>query len=83
MSENGLYRTSDLYFASFLASVSFPLKTTEREKTEDGKGKAVFVFAIPDSELIRLKALYFGGSGTVKARVFVDNIRSLKSLCYT
>lgn len=77
-----LYRTSDLYFASFLCSVDFPLKTTEIDKTADGKKKVVFVFAIPEIDLSRVKAMYFGGSGTVKARVFVDHLRSLKSICY-
>jgi hypothetical protein len=77
-----LYRTSDIYFASFLCSLDMPLKTTEVEKTESGR-KVVFVFQMTDIELQRMKASYFGGAGTVKARRFVDNIRSLKSMCFT
>ena len=76
-----LYRTSDIYFASYLASLDIPLKTTEAEKTENGK-KVVFVFQMPDADLQRMKATFFGGTGTVKARRFVDNIRSLKSMCF-
>jgi hypothetical protein len=30
-----------------------------------------------------LKASFFGGSGSVKARKFVDSMRSLKSLLHT
>lgn len=78
-----LYRTSDLYFASFLVSIEVPLKTTEKATTSDGGKKVVFVFSIPDSDLAHIKALYFGGAGTVKVRLFVDNLRSLKSMCYT
>ena len=78
-----LYRTSDIYFASFLCSVDFPLKTTEQASTNEGGRKIVFVFSVPDGDLSKVKAMYFGGSGTVKARVFVDHLRSLKSMCFT
>jgi hypothetical protein len=78
-----LYRTSDIYFASFLCSVDFPLKTTESASTADGSKKVVFVFTVPDTDLARVKSLYFGGSGTVKARIFVDHLRSLKQMCFT
>jgi len=77
-----LYRTSDLYFASFLCCVEFPLKTTEKIKTDEGGIKVVFVFSLSDADVSRAKALYFGGTGTVKARVFVDHLRSLKQMCY-
>ena len=77
-----LYRTSDIYFASYLASLDFPLVTTEQAKAADGGTKVVFLFNVPEPELPRVKASYFGGSGTVKARKFVDNLRSLKSMCY-
>lgn len=83
MSDSKLYRTSDIYFAAFLCSVDIPLKTTEQGNTADGSKKVVFVFSIPDMDLARVKAMYFGGSGTVKARVFVDHLRSLKSMCFT
>lgn len=78
-----MYRTSDIYFASFLCSLDVPFITTEAEKTPDGNKKIVFVFRMPESDLLRLKSSYFGGTGTVKARRFVDNIRSLKSICFT
>lgn len=75
------YKTSDLYFAAFLCSLDIQLKYTEKQKTEKDL-KVIFVFEIQDAVLIRAKALYFGGTGTVIARKFVDNMRSLKSLCY-
>jgi len=77
-----LYRSSDLYFCSFLCSLDFPLVTTEQVTTVNGGRKVVFVFNVPDVDLARVKALYFGGSGTVKARVFVDHLKNLKSLCF-
>ena len=83
MGPSKLYRTSDIYFAAYLCSMDFPLQTTEREPTSDGKGKLVFVFKVPDTDLGKVKASFFGGSGTVKARKFVDNIRSLKQMCFT
>lgn len=75
------YKTSDLYFSTFLLTLDIPLKHTEKEKNER-ETKVVFVFEISDAVLARSKALYFGGSGTVVARKFVDNMRSLKSLVY-
>jgi len=78
-----VYRSSDIYFSSFLCSLDIPLLTTEMEKTPDGAKKVVFVFQLIESDLQRLKSSYFGGAGTVKARRFVDNIRSLKSMCFT
>jgi len=83
LSKNTLYRTSDIYFSAFLSSIGFPLTTTEAEKGPDGGKKVVFIFNIPEFEMPKLKAAYFGGGGTVKARTFVDNLRSLKSLCFT
>lgn len=79
------YRTSDIYFSSFLCSLEIPLKRTEKETSTGNpkEPKVVFVFEISDAVLQRSKALYFGGTGTVIARKFVDNIRSLKSLCHT
>lgn len=83
MGKSKLYRTSDIYFAAYLCSLDFPLQTTERDRSPDGKGKVVFVFKVPDCDLGKVKSSYFGGSGTVKARKFVDNIRSLKQMCFT
>lgn len=75
------YKSSDLYFCAFLCSMDIQLKYTEKEVNEKDT-KIIFVFEISEAVLMRAKALYFGGSGTVVARKFVDNMRSLKSLCY-
>ena len=76
-----LYRTSDIHFAAFLCSLDVPMKATEDE-IGSGKPKKVFVFEMRDADKQRMKTLYFSGTGTVKARTFVDNLRSLKSMCY-
>jgi hypothetical protein len=77
------YRTSDIYFSAFLCSLDISLLTTEMDKSAEGDKKVVFVFRIPEMDLQRIKSSYFGGTATVKARRFVDNIRSLKSMCFT
>lgn len=77
-----LYRTSDIYFAAYLCSIDFPLEATENEKNVEGQKKVVFVFKMTEEHLKRAKTGFFGGSATVKARKFVDNIRSLKSMCF-
>ena len=81
-SKSRLYRTSDIYFSAFLESVGVPLVTTEVGKSADGGRKVVFLFSLSESDLIRLRSLFFGGTGTVKARLFVDNLKSLKQMCF-
>jgi len=76
-----LYRTSDIYFSSFLCALDVPLECTEEDKSGDNR-RIIFVFKIQSKDLQKLKALYFGGSGTVKAQAFVQSLRSLKSMCY-
>ena len=75
-----LYRTSDLYFASYLCALDIPLATSESDANDSRK--VIFVFKMPGEDLGRLKASYFGGTGTVHARKFVDSLRSLKSLTH-
>jgi len=77
-----LHRTSDLYWSSYLVAIDITLETTEQEINGNSK-KVVFVFRMKESDLIKLKALFFGGTGTVKAKKLVDAIRNLKSLCHT
>jgi len=83
-SDSKLYRTSDIYFGAYLCSLDFILEATENAKSStDGSRKMVFVFKVTDEHLRRAKTSYFSGTGTVKARKFVDNIRSLKQMCFT
>ena len=77
-----LYRTSDIYFAAYLCSLDITLNCTENQASEGGRNKVFFVFSVPQADLQRLKASYFGGSGTVKAQKFVQQLRSLKSMCF-
>lgn len=78
-----LYKTSDIYFAAYLCSIDLDLVTTETEKGNDGNRKLVFVFNVPNPDIERLKASFFGGNATVKVRTFVNNLRALKSMVYT
>jgi hypothetical protein len=79
-----LYRTSDIYFSAYLCALDIPLETTENIASDNASGrKVVFVFKVPQKDLGRLKASYFGGAGTVKAQKFVQHLRSLKSMCFT
>ena len=78
-----LYRTSDIYFAAYLCSIDLEMVTTETSAGNDGKEKLIFVFNIPESDIGRLKASFFGGHATVKVRKFVDNLKALKSMVYT
>ena len=76
------YKTSDIHFSGFLGALDIPLVNTEKEKTGDNRFKVVFVFKVPANALRQLKTQYFGGKGTVKALRFVEQLRSLKSMCF-
>ena len=78
-----LYRTSDIYFSAFLLGLDVQLIDMEDGRNEKGQPKKVFVFRIPEEEIKRLKAQYFSGSGTVRARRFVDDLKNLKSMLHT
>jgi hypothetical protein len=79
------YKTSDIYFASFLCALDVPLQASEWETlSRDGRPdkKLVWVFKIPEGAIGKLRAAYFSGNGTVKARKFADSLKSLKQMCY-
>lgn len=78
-----LYRTSDLYFSAFLMGLDMQLIDMENDTNEKGQPKKMFVFGVPEKEIKRLKAQYFGGAGTVRARRFVDDLKNLKSMLHT
>jgi hypothetical protein len=79
--ETTTYKTCDLYFSAFLCAIDIPMITTETDASE-GNRKIVFVFRVPRKDFDRIKASYFGGSGTVKVQKYVQALRSLKSLCF-
>jgi len=80
--ETMIYRTSDLYFSAYLCAVDISMTTTENDKNENGMKKIVFVFRVPKKDFDRLKAQFFGGSGTVKVQKYVQSLKNLKSLCF-
>ena len=78
-----LHRTSDIYFSAYLMCMGMSLIDLEEGKNDRGQPKKIFVFQVPQREVRRLKALYHGGTGTVKCRKFVDDLKNLKSMLYT
>jgi hypothetical protein len=85
---NELYRTSDIYFAAFLCSVDVPMQGSEWEEVPRGPGdrrsprKLVWVFKLPKGAVGKLRSSFFSNSGTVKARQYADNLKSLKQMCH-
>ena len=77
-----LYRTSDIYFAAYLCAIDINLECTENETNDNGGRKVIFVFKVPKKDLERLKASFFGGSGTCRVQKYVQQLRSLKSMCF-
>lgn len=76
MEDDGLYKTSDLYYAAFLKVAGVKLLDPVRE------GKRV-TFVFEASEAIRdLKKDYFTRTAKVSALDFADEIRSMKALLH-
>lgn len=78
-----IYRTSDIYFCAFLMGLDIKLLSMEDGQNDKGQNKKFFVLSVPENEISRLKAQYFGGSGTVKCRRYVDDLKNLKSMLHT
>ena len=70
------YRTSDLYFASFLKAKGVILQSTEKDDF-----KISFLFQ-DNGSIKDLKKEYFNRQATITALDFVDEIRYMKSLTY-
>jgi hypothetical protein len=71
-----IYKTSDLYFASFLKAKGIILQATEKNDY-----KVTFLFQ-DDGSIKDLKKEYFNRQATITALDLVDEIRSMKSLTY-
>lgn len=78
-----MYKTCDIYFASFLISMGNKLACTEIVP-DNGKDKTVFCFDIPPDKGRGLKNVFFGDKETlnVNANSFISTFKNLKSLCY-
>jgi hypothetical protein len=71
------YRTSDLYYASYLRVAGVPFLGAERA----GK-RVVFLFEDEGSTLHDLKQGYFSDGARIPALSYVQMIRAMKSLVY-
>lgn len=72
-----LFKTSDLYFASFLKTAGFDLHSID--KSPDGK-KKFFVFEDTNNLVSKVQTEYVNGQAKVSAKDLIDNIRALKTL---
>jgi hypothetical protein len=83
MSNDGVeivYKSSDLYFCAYICSCDVPLEKTEFE--EGSKKKVVFSFNISPAKLQELKTGFFSGNGVVRVQKYVQQLKTLKSLCF-
>lgn len=72
-----MYKTTDLYLASYLRAKGFQLQDVEKV----GR-KATFVFANDENEVTPEMKAFFSGSANVEPLAFVDAIRNMKSIIY-
>jgi len=70
-----IYKTSDLYFASFLKTVGCNLIDLE-----ESKNKKFFVFENESGLIAKIQLEFINGTTKIIAKDFINNIRDLKSL---
>ena len=80
--KEGIYRTSDLYYAAYLKVAGVPFHDTVRVQGE-GRSKVVFEFKPHDMSMMReLKQSFFNGQGKVSAGDLVQAIKLMKQLTH-
>ncbi len=77
MDEDGMYRTSDLYYASFLKAAGVPFQGAVLE------GALVFFIFERVDGLRDLKNGYYNRSAQVSALDFAEAVKALKPLLFT
>ena len=74
--KDGMYATSDLYYAAYLKVAGVPYKGTERE------GNRIF-FLFEQSDALRdLKDQFFNRTAKVSALTYADEIKAMKALTH-
>jgi len=73
---NGVYRTSDLYYAAYLKVARVKLLKTEREK-----GRVFFIFEGTEG-INELKQEFFNRTAKVPALTYADEIKAMKTLTH-
>lgn len=71
------FRTKDLYLAAYLKAVGLPFLGTHRVS-----GLVYFIFERSDN-VRSLKTSFFNREGVVPALDYADELRALKSLCFS
>jgi hypothetical protein len=77
--EDGTYRSSDLYYAAYLQTAGVEMVRTERDKDAS---KIYFVFDTSIANIEELKQGWFNNTAKVPASLYAYNVKSLKSLCH-
>lgn len=75
---DGLYATTDLYFAAYLQCAGAPMERTDRSDS----GRLTFVFDSTVVNIDELKTAWFNQSGKVSALSYASAIKNLKHLCH-
>jgi hypothetical protein len=72
------YKTTDLYYAAYLKVAGVPFRGTEREG-----GRVTFLFEDQGSLVMRdLRTAYFTDAAKVAPLMFVQAIKTMKSLTF-
>lgn len=75
------FKTSDLYFASFLIASGITFKGTEK-KNDRNKIKTVFILDDNKDEVSKLATGFYSGNADVNVTKFTSTLKNLKSLCF-
>lgn len=79
-----LYKTSDIYLASFAIAKGYQLLSTDKLKQQNkNRYKTFFMFSIQKQELDMLKKQFYSGQkNNVNVSRYTTALKNLKSVCF-
>ena len=80
-----IYKTSDIYLASFAIAKGYKMVSTDKLKQENrNRYKTFFAIAIPKENLQLLKTQFYSGQGeNVNVSRYTTALKNLKSVCFS
>lgn len=77
-----IYKTADIYLASFIIAKGYAMTSTEK-LSDRNRIKTFFVLDVPQSLLNQLKNQFYSGQGeNVNVSRYTTALKNLKSVCF-
>lgn len=75
-----LFKTTDLYFASYL--ITCGCKFSNTEKITGTHGRTLFIIDCSGNDYKALSSEFFSGRAVVNISQFISTLKNLKAMCF-